>query len=137
MSYLKKMAFFLIFILMAGVLHGCQPDAPSISQEQAWEIVKKEVLKEKLDNKIISQYTSLLNAGQEIKSWGQIQKVPATYPHAWFFFVDEQPGANWGHDCLYVFVDVATGQFTIIKSSSPPDTMEGMIQRFPLTDTQH
>lgn len=33
------------------------------------------------------------------------------YSFSWFFFIDEMPNYNWGHDCSYIFMDSTTGNY--------------------------
>jgi predicted lipid-binding transport protein (Tim44 family) len=102
-----------------------------IDRAKAWEIVKKEVLKDELKGKKIYAAIEPLKAGYEIKSWEKVFKAPETFSQSWFFFIDDQPEANWQHHCRYVFVDAEKGEFEVLKSLTPPDSMEGIEQIFP------
>jgi len=115
----------------AGVLWGCSKNGKMPGYEKAWEIVKKEILKDKPENKIVYVYEKILPSGFEIKSWGTTHTVPKEFPEAWFFFIDEQPDANWGHRCKYVFVNIETGKYSVIESTNPPDSMDGMKMIYP------
>ncbi len=126
----------LVLAMGLGWTLGCQPTEKSIGKDQAWDIVKKDILKEQLDNRIVYINNLVLNAGQEIKSWGNVHKVPANFRQAWLFFVDDQPDANWGHQCRYIFVDAETGKYNIINSLNPPDSLEGMTILYPQPATE-
>ncbi|KFD41608.1 hypothetical protein HY02_03800 [Peptococcaceae bacterium SCADC1_2_3] len=126
-----KARFFLSCLtLVLFLVMGCASGGKTIDKNQSWEIVKKEVLAESLQNKIVYISTEPLKAGQAVKSWKHIYKVPNNLQEAWLFFVDDQPGANWEHACRYIFVDTATGKYKVIKASTPPDSMENMKKIF-------
>jgi len=126
----------LLLALGLGWTLGCQSAGKNISKDQAWDIVKKDILKEQPGNRVVYLNNTLLNAGQERKSWGDVHKVPANFRQAWLFFVDDQPDANWGHHCRYVFVDTETGKYHVINSLNPPDSLEGMSQIYPPTGAE-
>jgi hypothetical protein len=119
------------FTLVLFLVVGCAPGEKTISKDQSWEVVKKEVLAESLQNKIIYISIEPLKAGQAVKSWGHLYKVPEDFQGAWLFFIDDQPGANWEHACRYVFVNTATGKYKVIKAGTPPDSIENMKKIFP------
>lgn len=126
----------LVLVLGLGWTLGCQPTEKNIDKDQAWDMVKKEILKEQPGNRVVYLNNQVLNAGQEIKSWGEVHKVPANFRQAWLFFVDDQPDANWGHHCRYIFVDTETGKYHIINSLNPPDSLEGMTQIYPQSTSE-
>lgn len=39
---------------------------------------------------------------------------------SWVFFIDDNPLANWGHSCRYVFVNTETGKIEVKTSNMPP-----------------
>ncbi|HLP47327.1 MAG TPA: hypothetical protein VK469_15355 [Candidatus Kapabacteria bacterium] len=125
----------LILVLTMACLWGCPNGEKKIEKDQAWEIVKKNILKDNPGESIVYLAKDLLDAGQEVKSWQQVYVVPKEFKKAWFFFVDDQPDANWGHQCRYIFVDMETGKYHIINALTPPDTMAGMTQIFPPAET--
>ena len=106
-----------------------------IDQGQAWEIVKKNILNDNPGNSIVYRSKDLLNADQEVKSWQQTYTVPKDFKKAWLFFVDDQPDANWGHKCRYIFVDAESGKYQVINSLTPPDSMDDMTKIFPPPET--
>jgi hypothetical protein len=115
---------------------ACRADEKSINKDQAWDIVKKDIFKEPPGNRVVYLNNLALNANQEIKCWGDVQKVPANFHQAWLFFVDDQPDANWGHQCRYVFVDLKTGKYQVNNSLNPPDSLDGMTKIYPPTDAK-
>ena len=127
----KTFGFTLAVLIVLGWTYA-SVEKKNIDKDRAWEIVKKKILPKDLEGKIIYVSIDLLKAGQSIKSWGHDYKVPENFPQSWFFFVDDQPDANWGHACRYIFVDAGTGKYAVIKASTPPDSMDRMKKIFPL-----
>ena len=39
-------------------------------------------------------------------------------------FIDEQPGANWGHGCRYAIYDVTSGEVSEVRESFPPSLVD-------------
>lgn len=126
----------LVLAMVLGWTPACRAAEKAITKDQAWDIVKKDILKDQPGNRVVYLNNMLLNAGQEIKSWGEVHKVPANFRQAWLFFVDDQPDANWGHHCRYIFVDTETGKYHIINSLNPPDSLEGMTKIYPQSDSE-
>jgi hypothetical protein len=121
-------------VLLCFILAGAgvsAADKKEITREQAWEIVKKEILKDPLKDKAVYISEHPLKANDTIKSWEKVITVPGNFQRCWLVFVDDQYGANWQHKCRYIFVDTASGKYEVIKSLAPPDSMEGMKQIFP------
>jgi hypothetical protein len=122
----------LVFLLFIPVSSGAQaPDKKNITGEQAWEIVKKEILKDTLKDKAVYISMQLLNPKDTVKSWEKVYTVPEHFQRCWLFFVDDQYGANWQHLCRYIFVDAGSGKYQVVKSLTPPDSMKEMKQIFP------
>jgi len=61
----------------------------------------------------------LKKSGSVISSWRKPNKIKIK-KDSWFFFVDEQPGANWEHKAAYILVDRRTGAAKRIPAMSPP-----------------
>lgn len=124
----------LALALTMACLCGCsEPEntVKKIDQDQAWEIVKKNILNDNPGKSIVYRSKDLLNAGQEVKSWQQVYTVPNDFKKAWLFFVDDQPDANWGHNSRYIFVDSESGKYHVINSLTPPDSIDEMTKIFP------
>nr|WP_319493978.1 C13 family peptidase [uncultured Desulfobacter sp.] len=60
--------------------------------------------------------------GAKIASWRTPDQVKVS-EESWFFFVDEQPGANWEHDAKYVLVNKKTGAIETMPVKTPPRDM--------------
>ena len=132
MEVLKKtVSFTLVILLFIGLTYAAV-EKKSINKDQAWKIVKEKILAKEQKDKIVYVSIDLLKSGQAVKSWGHDYQVPGDFQHAWLFFIDDRPGANWQHACRYIFVDAGSGKYTITKALTPPDSMENMKKIFPL-----
>jgi hypothetical protein len=136
MEVLKKTFSFTLVILLFIGSTCAAGEKGCIDQDQAWKIVKEKILAKEQKDKVVYVSIDLLKPGQAVKSWENEYKVPGDFQQAWLFFIDDQPGANWQHACRYVFVDVGSGKYTIIKALTPPDSLEEMKKIFPLPPPQ-
>lgn len=57
--------------------------------------------------------------GVKVASWRVPNRVEVD-KDSWFFFVDEQPGANWEHQAKYILVDKISGIVRSFKAKTPP-----------------
>lgn len=123
---IMKNFYLLIALFFAACFVSCSndDDAPSskkmeLSWEQAYELVKKNLKGLSLNEVSISVYNEVLPPKTEIKraTWREPLITPAT--ESWMFFVDEDPFANWGHECRYIFVD-ARHHVSVVKDGMPP-----------------
>jgi len=135
---MKNSKAFVFCFLVAAVLtmtwlEGClaEEKEKDMGKDKAWEIINTNIFKDNPGNKIVYVYNEPLTGGYEVKSWGKVYTVPENLKKTWFFFVDDQPDANWQHNCHYIFVDSETGKYTVIKSLTPPDSLEGMTIIYP------
>ena len=119
-----KNYYLLIFLFLTAIFVSCSndDDAPSskkmeLSQEQAYELVKKNLKGLSLNEVSISVYNEVLPPKTELKRMGgELLVSPAA--ESWMFFVDEIPLANWGHPCRYIFVD-ARHHVSVVKDDMP------------------
>ena len=64
---------------------------------------------------------SLLSADQiSVRELGTDEPMAVPYSRFWFFFVNDQPKANWAHPCRYVFVSEDSSSFTVLYKTMPP-----------------
>jgi hypothetical protein len=89
-----------------------------ISQEQAWEILKKSVFSNNPENVNVFICKSAMFANSHIKTYGDDEITPNS--SSWMFFVDDIPMGNWCHPCRYIYVDCETGELTSHNHSMPP-----------------
>ncbi len=57
-------------------------------------------------------------ADVEIRELGEV--VAAPWDKYYFFFIDDQPGANWSHPCRYVFLSEDGSSFAVLYKQLPP-----------------
>jgi len=113
--------FTLIFFLFFPIVFLSAQEVQSseeISKTDAVKIVEKKIIK---SNQEISYFISkdTIPAKTEIKTVDQ----PVLSPDytSWLIFIDDEPFTNWGHKCRYVFVNVKTGQYTVLEQKLPPE----------------
>ncbi len=102
---------------------------PTLIQQRAvptLEAAKTQVIQRLYDgqvgNRALFGKVQLQPSGARIASWRRPDQVVVERP-SWFFFVDEQPGANWEHAAKYILVDQETGEITSIPSTTPPQEL--------------
>jgi hypothetical protein len=137
-SVIQNQNFHRLLLCLVGLgalvllsLGNAKPQTWELERDQVWALVRKEVLAEKLEGKVVHISRSPLKAGQAVESWKQRYPVPEEFALAWFVFIDDQPEANWEHPCRYIFVDARTGKFQVFKSSTPPNRLDQMIKVHP------
>ena len=83
---------------------------------------------------------------KDVDIWATKEKLPAntimkifhfelTSPatESWFFFIDEIPMGNWGHDCQYAFVDM-NGKVHIHQQTMPPSYEKYNMERINISE---
>lgn len=105
-----------------------------VSQEQAWEILKRDVLDYKFDNVNIFVSTSIIEANSLIKTYGKEEVSSDT--NSWLFFIDDIPYGNWSHPCRYIYVDCENGRVVTHNHTMPPSgiNMKSMFKQKVDTD---
>ena len=89
-----------------------------LSREEAWSIVKSNVLKGNINDVNVSVMDTLLSENSEIDVMFEDEKAPAF--KSWFFFIDDRPFESWEHPCRYVFVNAETGHYEVLSKKRPP-----------------
>lgn len=85
------------------------------------------VSNESLVGKLVYVSREPLPGGENIRSWRTEFQVPRQFSHAWFYFIDDAPKANWEHPCRYVFVETKTHAHVIMKAMTPPKDFAAMV----------
>lgn len=116
LSTMKKVFLFLILIFTATCNVFSQN--VSLTREQAWDILKHGVLKDRLNSVNVSVMDTMVAPNSLIKTFLKEESSPNF--SSWFFFVDDEPFESWEHDCRYVFVNVMTGEYEIRNEKRPP-----------------
>lgn len=90
--------------------------ARKITYKEASDIVMKDMLKENTKGKRVYGLNRVLAKNKKIPGWHD----SVTVPHdGYLFFIDLKPLANWGHECIWVFVST-DGKVTNINKRTPP-----------------
>jgi len=113
---------------------GCKPgpEIPAISKDQAIAILVSEIIEPAAEYELISasMLSEPLQNGDVVTSQrGQ------TYPidtDTWFIFIDDDPMADFAHDCRYVFINGETGSYDVVDETWPPE-----INNLSMWDTQN
>ena len=89
-----------------------------IKQNEAWNIVEKEVIGNRKDSVNVFMSNSIIKANHSVST---INKTGiSTEYDSWFFFIDDMPFESWEHSCRYVFVNVNNGKYNIYNFQLPP-----------------
>lgn len=108
----------------------------NITLEKAQELMIKTVYNNQLGERGLYANPVLKKAGVNISSW-RVKNLLKVKNDSWFFFVDEQPGANWEHKASYVVVDQSSGAVERIETMSPPDEVMDMKPLNALAENEH
>ena len=114
-----------ILIAFCGQVYS----ANNISQNEAWGIVKSQILLG--DTTKVNVYVSnkIYEANSTIRAYITDEKSP-DFP-CWFFLIDDNPKASWDHPCRYVFVNAENGYYIIRDNTRPPlfDNMTNIVRQ--------
>ncbi len=95
----------------------------NIHSQSLWQSAYEKIDSALFQGQILSQeifvFPSPIQAFSSIKTLDSVYSSPAT--ECWFFFIDDNPYANWGHNCRLVFVENGTSNIHISNSLFPPD----------------
>ncbi len=105
----------LILLVVIGVSLHCNAQ---ISKESAYQILKTTILNNDWEDKEIFVSTAIVSENTNIPTKDTFVISP-NYK-SWFFFVDEDPEAEWWHSCKYVFIN-SNNNFVVIDMLSPPN----------------
>ena len=108
--FMRKFTFLTTCLIF--LLSSCVFAQHTITRDEAFKIIKQKGLVDKLKNTV--------KASQQIlqsKTSLQFMDVSKISPdwNSWFFLIDLQPSAEWGHPCKYVFVNVKDTSLIIIN----------------------
>lgn len=103
------------------MLIGCSPYAgrPVTNLSDARDLVVEKSLGGRLGNRALFASAQPRQAGVMIGTWPTPEKVKVP-KDAWFFFVDDAPGANWEHPARFILVDTDSGKIRTLPVRTPP-----------------
>lgn len=113
---MKRLYIILLFIT---IFFQSRAQQLSLSQNQAWEIVKDSILNNRIDEIDVYVIDTLLRENYALVSLED--SIISPLNPSWFFFIDKNPLANWGHSCLYVFVNADNGSIRKYDCNFPPN----------------
>jgi len=108
----------------------------AVTLEKAQELIIKTVYNNQLGERGLYANPMFKRAGVNISSW-RVKNLVKVKTDSWFFFVDEQPGANWEHKASYVMVDKSSGAVERIETMSPPEEVLDMKPMNALAANEH
>lgn len=109
---------FLFLVLMSVTAVNAASQSVTLTQSQAWDIVKQQILENDLSNVNVYVSDAIVNANSEIEVLLKNEMSPNF--SSWFFFIDDKPFESWEHECRYVFVNAATGKYEVQNKRRPP-----------------
>ncbi|MCL2167828.1 MAG: C13 family peptidase, partial [Lentimicrobiaceae bacterium] len=115
-------------------LFVCNLTYAQIAREEAYSIVKKNVLNNDYEAKNILVSKELILPSDTLKILSS-EFITPNY-ESWFFLIDDMPFANWGHDCLYVFVNAENGNIFIHNDIFPPLMEMDVLYKVPVNASQ-
>jgi len=114
-----------LILVAAFAITGVTAFADVDSSEQAYNIVKQQLLTDNDTNLPVYATKSVLPAGTTIETFKK--PILTTSEASWMVFIDKHPGANWEHACQYVFIDPVTESVKIIDAVRPPEMLKDMV----------
>ena len=110
---MNVMRHFIVLVLFALV--NINAHSQRVTFDEAFGIVKNIISnKEGVE---VSAAKNIIKGGSVLKTMDGIEVSPDN--DAWLFFIDDDPLANWGHSCRYVYVDVNSGSYIVRNKNVP------------------
>jgi hypothetical protein len=119
---LRKIVLIVLAMLFSGITFS------QLSRPQAIEMVLNTLLQNDIGK--IDVYASINNrlSSQPVDIFNN-ETLDCPYSVNWVFFVDDNPFANWMHECRYLFVDTVTGNYQIIHHNMMPVDLSTNFER--------
>ncbi len=132
-SYKLAGALLAAIVLVTGCVSI--PDKPVASLDRAKQLVIDKVYKKQLGERAMYASPALRKSGVMIGTWPTPEKVKVD-KDSWFFFIDEQPDANWEHKAKFVLVERDTGKVREIRVLTPPRGLLELKPMNPIAEAQ-
>ncbi len=98
------------------VLTSCSHARDGVSRDRAGELVVDQLVLEN-DPTIVFSHPELVTAASSVvvatPEWLGERASIEVESDAWFFWIDDEPGARFDHPTRYVLVDAASGEITV------------------------
>jgi len=114
---------YLKFLFVVLFLSATTTVTAQFTSQQAIDLVLNQLLSGELDQVDVFMI-DVPKSGQNNITLPNGDIVPMAYSSNWVFFVDDIPYANWAHDCRYIFVDEASGNYQIVNEDFLPVDLE-------------
>jgi len=92
------------------LLSSCVFAQQTITRDEAFKIIKQKELVDTLTNDV-KVHQEIIPSKTVLDFMGESMTSPEW--DSWFFLIDLQPDANWGHPCKYVFVNTKNASLII------------------------
>jgi hypothetical protein len=110
-----KRIFTICICLLCLIVEGFAAVLQSTAHQKAYQHIKNAGLKSEyvfLCKKTKTKTVNILGGSKKLLS-----------EDCWCFFLDENPKANWGHQCKYIYVSVANGNIKSSIAQMPPENL--------------
>lgn len=122
-----KQAPFVLALSIGAIAVGTHAAHGQVPNDTLRDLLSSAVSNESLVGKLVYVSREPLPGGKSVRSWRTEFQVPRQFSHAWFYFIDDAPKANWEHPCRYVFVETKTRAHVIMKAMTPPKDLAAMV----------
>ena len=109
-----------VFIITVVIYLITIPVYAQFTSQQAINLVLNQLLSSELDQ-VDVYMIDIAQSSQDTVFLGNNETILLPYSSNWVFFVDDDPFANWAHNCRFIFVDEATGNYQIINNDFFPE----------------
>lgn len=128
-------------LLLLGCLFSCKIDesltvsnnpltkSTCVSKSTGAFLVGKNDVLEIIDSLYSSKNTNIWISSSIVNSndtlcFSRIREIFSPNYSSWIFIVDMNPLANWGHECLYYYVNAMTGEIETVTQTILPGRIE-------------
>ncbi len=114
---MKKFSIVMLLLFLAVVTYG------QISKKEAKKIVSEYLdITYSSDSILVYLRKDIAEKNLSIRTFNK--SITSATDRSYVFFVDKNPIQNWGHPCIFIFVDVRTGNVSILDWKLPPNNLE-------------
>lgn len=109
-----------VFIITGVIYLITIPAYAQFTSQQAINLVLNQILSAELDQVDVYMIETV-ESDQDTIFLGNNDTIMLPYSSNWVFFVDDNPFANWAHNCRFIFVDEANGNYQIMNNDFFPE----------------
>lgn len=102
-----------------------------VTQNEADVIIQDYIKNENIEGYWL--YSNTVSVSKKSEVITLTGKIVSPNADSWIYFIDEQPFANWSHQCRYLFISTDNGEVVEKQATYPPVNLEKwrMITEFP------